>query len=113
MAGQVTPQQTTSPGLCIFEVGAGESEASEVEVRGIPPFEHRERWGTHHLFFGRARFSGRHSLQFLEAEARERRLDRLGTTLQALSFRVGHLGLEHPIHAVAANDTWQGKRNSE
>ncbi len=25
----------------------------------------------------------------------------------------GHLGFEHPMHAFAANDTWQGKRNAE
>src|ERR1700684_3599703 len=50
---------------------------------------------------------------FLETEARQRCLDRLGTTLQTLSFRVGHLGFEHPMHAVPANDARQGKRNAE
>jgi hypothetical protein len=52
----------------------------------VPPFKHRERCGTHHLLLGKGGplainscfpeiVLSRSPLEFLEAEARQRRLD--------------------------------------
>src|SRR5271155_3972964 len=49
----------------------------------------------------------------VETEARQRRLDRIGTALQALLLRCRHFGLEHATHAFTAQDAWQGKRYSK